>query len=188
MSTKHSALNLETKSQPNADLDELIREAKNNNIKVELVESKQLRDYAGMNWLAAKSLGYPIPENTIWIDKSLNRIVARNTLRHELEESKLMEGGKTYWEAHQTALAREKGQKPVDLPKPTRVVRVIKLHGDGDKTVVFNKKMYVLTTEGQTFKQTKRPRGLRMDVIKPKKNFNRRRRTYFLNGIIGHRR
>jgi hypothetical protein len=77
------------------------------NIKVELVGNKKLKDYAGMNPEAGKVLGFPIKKNTILIDKNLTKTQKRRTILHELEEMKDMKKGEKYWTAHKKALIKE---------------------------------------------------------------------------------
>lgn len=71
-------------------------------------EVSNLKDYDGMNYYAAKAMGYkPIPKkNEILIDrKSINK---KETIKHELIEYELMRNGTSYWPAHCKALQLEK--------------------------------------------------------------------------------
>ncbi len=78
-------------------------------IKVEEVCDSKTKDFVGMNPEAAKAFGYKgIGKNTIYIDNWLDNKAKYHTLKHELIEMKLMDGGKKYWAAHKIALKREK--------------------------------------------------------------------------------
>lgn len=87
---------------------QLMYELKKQHIKIELVGAKRLKDYAGMNPYAAKSIGFPLNKNTILIDKNLSIIEKHRTLKHEIQEMKHMRNGDTYWTAHKKALKEEK--------------------------------------------------------------------------------
>ena len=86
----------------------LIAYAERHGLKVVLVPPAKLLDYAAMNDRAAKSIGYPMPKNEIWIDRSLPLVTRVRTLRHELIEHNLMGEGDTYWQAHKIATKRER--------------------------------------------------------------------------------
>jgi hypothetical protein len=76
---------------------------------VRQVPAKIMKDYIGMNPEAAKSIGFPIPENTIYIDKNLSEEAKYHTLKHENIETDLMKNkGWPYWRAHKRALELEK--------------------------------------------------------------------------------
>lgn len=77
-------------------------------MKIKYVSSKILKDYAGMNYLAGKVLGFPIKHNEIYIDKNLSKRNKIRTLKHELAEIKYMKKGMNYWKAHKLALIDEK--------------------------------------------------------------------------------
>jgi len=75
--------------------------------KIRFVPSKKLKDYAGMNKYAAKSLGYPLKEDIILVDESMTREEKNRTIKHEMIERSLMKKGMTYWKAHRIALSKE---------------------------------------------------------------------------------
>lgn len=77
-------------------------------LKVELVSSRYLHDFIGMNPLAAKELGFRMPANKIWILKTLSAETQLHTLRHELIEYHHMMKGDKYFQAHVFALEHEK--------------------------------------------------------------------------------
>lgn len=78
-------------------------------IKVKEVPSHQLRDYAAMNFSAAKKIGYPLKKkNTILIDGTMKSDTKYRDLKHELAESNLMQKKHlNYWQAHLKALKAE---------------------------------------------------------------------------------
>lgn len=82
--------------------------------KVRYVGDKVLRDYAGMNYYAAKTMGFtPLPKkNEILVDKHLGRIMKLRTIKHEAEEVHLMEKGYPYFMAHKIALHYEGRKTP----------------------------------------------------------------------------
>jgi hypothetical protein len=88
----------------------LLNQCKQNKVKVKLVGSRKLADYAGMNDEAAKKLGYrKLPNKTILIDRNLSVKTKKRTLKHELIEMNLMEKKHMpYWVAHKIALKRER--------------------------------------------------------------------------------
>ena len=79
-------------------------------VKVRLVPSRQLRDFAGMNDEAARKFGFrKLKDKTILIDKNLSAKTKVRTLRHEVIEMDLMEKKKyPYWKAHKIALREER--------------------------------------------------------------------------------
>lgn len=69
-----------------------------------------LKDYAGMNWHAAKAMGfddYPIKKKEVLVDERLGPKMVHKTVNHEIYEDKHMVGGDTYWDAHKEALKHE---------------------------------------------------------------------------------
>jgi hypothetical protein len=80
---------------------------KNHGLIVKLVGNDKLHDYAAMNECAAKRIGFPIPKNEIWLDKTHGLSRRVHNLKHELIERNLMLEGQTYWQAHCNALRRE---------------------------------------------------------------------------------
>lgn len=71
------------------------------------VDSRTLRDYAGMNPEAAKAMGAPVKRKTFEIDGGMSWEKRYCTLVHEVNETRDMEHGKTYWDAHCAALKDE---------------------------------------------------------------------------------
>jgi hypothetical protein len=86
----------------------LIALAEKYHLKVDLVTSYFLHDYVGMNPEAAREMGFHIPENTIWILKSLPLSAKCHTLHHEIAEYHHMKKGMKYYPAHVEALREEK--------------------------------------------------------------------------------
>lgn len=94
--------------------DSLASQAKDADIKVRLVGDNVLKDYAAMNWMVARSIGFKIPDREIWVSKSLDWDRRLKDLRHELYEADLMLDGYSYWDAHLRALEMEKRRIEVD--------------------------------------------------------------------------
>jgi hypothetical protein len=88
-------------------LNELIDFAKHLGYTVKFVHRNELRDYAGMNPMAAKEIGFKMPNDEIWIDRGLNDQGERETIIHELIETFKMKGGLKYWPAHKIALEEQ---------------------------------------------------------------------------------
>lgn len=88
----------------------LKKDAKDAGVEVKLVSSKTLLDYAGMNSSVAERIGFEIPDDTIYIKKSLSWKERYHTLNHEMVEMGLMGGGKKYWPAHKKALELERSR------------------------------------------------------------------------------
>lgn len=79
--------------------------------KIVEVGRKTIRDYDGMNYMAAKALkfrGYPMKKNVILIDESMTPMEKRRTIAHEIAEYGQMARGKGYWDAHRFALKHER--------------------------------------------------------------------------------
>ena len=76
-------------------------------LRVKLVPSNSLLDYAGMNDKAASKFGFEMPTRTIYIDKGLCWQGRSETLKHELDERADMAKGFPYWKAHRKALKNE---------------------------------------------------------------------------------
>lgn len=77
------------------------------------VGPKVLRDYDGMNYMAAQAMnfrGYPMHKNTILVDKRMGHSRMMETIRHEKLEANLMSKGKGYWQAHRYALKHQGGR------------------------------------------------------------------------------
>ena len=91
-----------------AEYDALLAYCKNHGITVRLVGENELHDYAAMNEMAAKRIGFPCKKNEILLDKNPDMARRVRNLRHELVERNLMMEGKTYWDAHVISLKREK--------------------------------------------------------------------------------
>lgn len=76
--------------------------------KVKYVGERRLADYAGMNFYAAKDMGYPnCGKKEFHIARDMSNQEKYETLKHEMIESKLMADGDSYWEAHRVALRQE---------------------------------------------------------------------------------
>jgi hypothetical protein len=103
---------------------QLEQEAESRGVKVLLVPQSTLKDCVGMNWLVAKPLGIPCPENHVQISDSMSWKARLHTLRHELEEIEHMLGGDKYWTAHNKALKIE--HKYVAVVRSRRCGRRIK--------------------------------------------------------------
>ena len=76
------------------------------NFRVQNVSAKKLKDYDGMNYYAAKKLGYPYidKKNVIHVRKGLSEEDKVKTVRHEKLEATLMHKyGYKYWRAHMLA-------------------------------------------------------------------------------------
>ena len=72
-----------------------------------------LRDSDGMNYQAARAMGfkgYPMKRNTILVDKRFGPKRMRETVLHEKLEAALMAKGKGYWDAHRYALKHQNGK------------------------------------------------------------------------------
>lgn len=71
-------------------------------------ESPQvLRDYEGMNWYAAKAMGFHgvrMNKRTILVDQTLKPKRQIQVIKHEIQEAKEMSHGKKYWDAHLDSL------------------------------------------------------------------------------------
>jgi hypothetical protein len=69
-----------------------------------------LKDYAGMNWHAAKAMGfnsYPIKKNEVLVDERLCPMHRKRVIKHEEYENDHMTKGMKYWPAHLGALKHE---------------------------------------------------------------------------------
>lgn len=81
--------------------------------KIKFVSDDILVDYDGMNYYAAKFIGFdfPILENEIFVNKDTLTFPEQiSTIVHEIYESESMKGGKSYWEAHKLAAQAEKNE------------------------------------------------------------------------------
>jgi hypothetical protein len=85
----------------------VVNAAKKRGLKVKLVDSRRLKDYAGMNDLIAKKMGFKCPPRTIMADRDMSIPKQRQTLRHEIIERGHMAKGMPYWKAHKIALKNE---------------------------------------------------------------------------------
>lgn len=86
----------------------LINRCKDEGIDVIFVDDNKTKDFVGMNEYAGKAFGYPIPDDTIYIDNNLELQTRYETLKHEVDEIHKMEKGSKYWPAHLEALRKEK--------------------------------------------------------------------------------
>jgi hypothetical protein len=78
---------------------------------VRAVGPSVLRDYDGMNYYAARKMGFdgfPMRKNTILVDSRMPKSRIRQTIRHEILEARKMERGEEYWPAHRYALKNER--------------------------------------------------------------------------------
>lgn len=76
--------------------------------KIKFVGSRKLKDYAGMNYYAAKKFNFPLTKsNLILIDKNLSKKDKNKTIKHEIAEAELMKRGHSYWFSHKKALKIE---------------------------------------------------------------------------------
>ena len=91
-------------------LNRIIRNCKTAGIRISLVNTSRLHDYAAMNPAAAKPMGFKkIGHNEILIDKNMNERKKLTSARHELIEFHLMRDlGLNYMQAHRIALQGEK--------------------------------------------------------------------------------
>ena len=85
----------------------LVKSAGSIGLKVKLVPSEKLLDYAGMNDKAASKFGFEMPKQSIYIDRGLCWQGRSETLKHELDEREGMRRGAGYWKAHKKALKNE---------------------------------------------------------------------------------
>lgn len=104
-------------------LNELKRLSEKHGYKIRLVGSDKLADYAGMNPMAAKDLGFTMPDDEIWIDKNLSNEVKCETIRHELNDTARMQQGKDYWPAHCDSLKAEKSTHIALPEKPQTSIK-----------------------------------------------------------------
>ena len=88
-------------------LEILLNRCEKEGIKVKFVKDDITKDFAAMNEYAGKAFGYPIPDDTIYIDKRMSIPAKYRTLKHELDEVHFMEKGMKYWPAHCKALKLE---------------------------------------------------------------------------------
>ena len=100
----------------------LTAEAKSRGYKVENKGKDVLHDYAGMNPLAAKAMGFtlpdgkPMPDDVIYLDSGADKSTNVKTLRHELHEMALMAKGQPYFQAHTESLKHETADTEKLLP------------------------------------------------------------------------
>jgi hypothetical protein len=85
----------------------VINAAKKRGLTVKQVDTRRLKDYAGMNDLIAKKMGFKCPKNTVMVDRHMSIPKQRQTVRHEIIERGEMAKGMPYWKAHKIALKRE---------------------------------------------------------------------------------
>ena len=77
--------------------------------RIKFVGSDVLTDYDGMNYYAAREIGFDckIQENEILVNESLNFSEVVHTIIHEIAEAEKMKLGWHYWQAHRHAYAVE---------------------------------------------------------------------------------
>ena len=70
------------------------------------VGPKILKDYSGMNDMAAKQLGFPwhYKKNDILVDKTASSHEQHEIFVHEMVEETNMRQGDNYWKAHQKSM------------------------------------------------------------------------------------
>jgi len=96
--------------------DFVIREENENDIKIQYVDGKIIREYFDPYFvMGGHDLVYPyVPAKTIWIDNKIDKRDIPHVLIHESTERKLMSEGKTYDVAHDFATAAEKESRRAD--------------------------------------------------------------------------
>lgn len=114
--------------------EDLLAWCKSKGIKVTFTDSRTLKDYAGMNPVIDKKMGFKkIDKNEILIDVELPEDVQFKNLIHELVEQELMRDGDTYWQAHTKALKAEawavkKAEKFVSKRKGKAPLKSVRIH------------------------------------------------------------
>lgn len=89
-------------------LRDLIRVCNKQGISVKFVPDAKTRDYCGMNPLAAKTMGYKMPQKTFYVDRNQSNEDKYHILKHELIEYNLMKDkNMKYFPAHEIALDNE---------------------------------------------------------------------------------
>jgi hypothetical protein len=86
---------------------------KASNFKVISKPESIMKDYAGMNYLAAKVMNFkPQPKpNEIYVDSNFKGMEKKRIIVHEMKELELMKGGLGYFPAHLQALKEESKTK-----------------------------------------------------------------------------
>ena len=81
-----------------------------NKMKIEYVPARAMKGYVGMNYQAAKAMGYPWKngKHSILVDKNLSPLQKQKTALHETVEEWEMRHGKKYWPAHKDATMAER--------------------------------------------------------------------------------
>ena len=81
---------------------------------VKSVPDKVLKDYAGMNYYAAKAMGFKpnLKKNEVLVNKCYTGSKREQVIRHEEEEAHLMSKGYPYFKAHKLALRAERKKEP----------------------------------------------------------------------------
>lgn len=77
--------------------------------KVKVMPDRKMYGYAGMNYYAAKVLGFhPVPnKHQIIVDRIYKGVAKRQVEKHEVEEAHLMSHGMPYFQAHKIATKHE---------------------------------------------------------------------------------
>lgn len=92
-------------------LENLVEDLKSQGITVKFVSDRQLKDYAAMNYEAAKDFGYDkkheIGPKEYHVSKNISYEKQYKDLKHEIYEQGYMEKGDSYWDAHCKSLAKE---------------------------------------------------------------------------------
>lgn len=92
-------------------LENLLEDLKSQGITVKFVSDRVLKDYAAMNYEAAKDFGYDkkneINAKEYHVSSSMSYERQYKDLKHEIYEQGYMKNGDTYWDAHCKSLAEE---------------------------------------------------------------------------------
>jgi hypothetical protein len=77
---------------------------KQRKLRIKKVSSRSLVDFAGMNRLAARKLGYKMPKNTdIVVARGMSKRKTGRVIKHEQSEMSDMKKGDSYFAAHRKA-------------------------------------------------------------------------------------
>lgn len=96
-------------------LKELLDQISQKGYRVKFVPDAWTKDYVGMNYYAAKSMGFKLPnghkigKHDLLVDKWLDYKDKFGAAKHEFNEAENMSHGYSYWKAHSRALKNENG-------------------------------------------------------------------------------
>lgn len=91
-----------------------------------------LHDYAAMNPAAAKSMGFSMPNNEMWLQSGMLDKDRYTDLSHELIEYRLMKSGMRYWPAHEFSTKHQGNWLiTVHKSKPEQIAEQLDLTFDG---------------------------------------------------------